>query len=192
MLRYAITDRSLFAGDEAFLAACRHVAAEADFLQLRERDWTASQLEDFGRQLSSASDKLLINHRLDVALALGCGIHLRSGAGEVTPEQAREAFRLAGQHGPVVSASCHTVEEVAAARSADIILFGPVFGKQVGNSQIAPPAGLELLRAACEAAAPAPVLALGGVTAGNAPECLEAGAAGVAGIRMFFAPQAVK
>jgi thiamine-phosphate pyrophosphorylase len=50
---------------------------------------------------------------------------------------------------------------------------------------VIPAQGLDQLRAACTVAAPTPVYALGGVTLENAPACVEAGAAGIAGIRLF-------
>jgi thiamine-phosphate pyrophosphorylase len=88
---------------------------------------------------------------------------------------------------PVVSKSCHSIEEVqrACADKIDLILFGPVFEKRVDGELAAEGVGLELLRKACEAAGDVPVLALGGVTAGNANLCLEEGAQGIASIRLF-------
>ena len=68
---------------------------------------------------------------------------------------------------------------------ADAILFSPVFGKQVDNRQVLEGMGLGALEAACRAAAPTPVLALGGVEPDTMEACLAAGAAGVAGIRLF-------
>jgi thiamine-phosphate pyrophosphorylase len=77
---------------------------------------------------------------------------------------------------------------VARARdsAASLILFGPVFEKRIGVKPIAAGAGLDLLRAACAAAAPVPVLALGGITQANTAACLAAGAAGIAAIRLFL------
>ena len=70
-----------------------------------------------------------------------------------------------------------------------MLLFAPVFGKWVDGIEVVPglgpELGLELLRLACLAAEDTPVLALGGVTAANAAECLKVGAAGIAGIRTF-------
>ncbi len=76
--------------------------------------------------------------------------------------------------------SCHTPTEVAdaAAQGADYVVFGPVFEKE-----LAAPAGLGALREACKQNIP--VFALGGVTMANAESCIQAGAAGVAGIRLF-------
>jgi thiamine-phosphate pyrophosphorylase len=103
---------------------------------------------------------------------------------------------------PIISLSCHTLDEVARAASASPnnrpthILFGPVFEKVVAESlpsqksiaskRIAAGIGLDLLRAACLAAQPIPALALGGITRANAASTLAAGAAGIAAIRLFL------
>ena len=103
------------------------------------------------------------------ALALGAGadgVHL---AGTPLPGAAgsvRNAFRSAS---PIISVPCHSLEDidVACGEQVDLILFSPVFEKlAVGFSQ--PAQGLEGLRLACAAARGTPVLALGGVTIGNA------------------------
>ncbi len=83
----------------------------------------------------------------------------------------------------MIAVSCHSPEEVvqAAANQATFAVFAPVFEKTgaPGTS----PAGLDALRQACRARIP--VLALGGVTLQNAESCLQAGAAGIAAIRLF-------
>ena len=83
----------------------------------------------------------------------------------------------------LVATSCHTAANVFRAESdkADFAVFAPVFGKK--GAAGTPPAGLAALREACWAKIP--VLALGGITIENAESCLDAGAAGVAGIRLF-------
>jgi len=80
----------------------------------------------------------------------------------------------------IIGVSCHTVDEVAqtAASPATFAVFGPVFGKNGAS-----PTGLAALREACRHKIP--VLALGGVTLENADSCLQAGAAGIAAIRLF-------
>jgi thiamine-phosphate pyrophosphorylase len=112
-----------------------------------------------------------------VALAAGLdGVHL--------PAHAVTAERVRGQvpAGFLIAVSCHRVAEVEAARGADFVVFGPVFATP-SKLAYGPPLGLDALREA--ARCPIPVLALGGVTADNAAECLAAGVAGVAGIRLF-------
>jgi thiamine-phosphate pyrophosphorylase len=195
--RYAITDRSLYIGTESDVrdALVRHTALWAaegiDYIQLREKDLPASTLIELARKiLDSIRDtpaRLLINSRPDIAVAAAAhGVHLTSAPGQLTPAQVRELYASANLPRPVVSISCHTLPEVEQARrNADIILFAPVFQKTVGGQLIAPGQGLEKLHAACRSAAPTPIYALGGVTLEDAPACLEAGAAGVAGIRLF-------
>lgn len=196
MIRCAITDRSQFPGNEADRAAA--VVAQAagwadlgvDYIQLREKDLPAAPLATLARAILAALNgsptQLLINARADVALATGAhGVHLTASSDELTPTQIRTLY--ANRPAPTISISCHTLEEVtrAAAANVDLILLGPIFEKSLQSQPIAPGIGLAILKAACIAAGTIPVLALGGVTAENLTACLEAGAAGIAGIRLF-------
>ena len=176
--------------DQCARLACEGVA----FLLVRERHLSAAALVALTRSIVSAvrsaapstSTRVLVSSRADIALAAGAdGLHLSSAPGELTPSQVRVILPRA-----IVSVSCHTVDEVRRARDqqASLILFAPVFGKWVKGIEVTSATGLDALRAAAQAADPTPVLALGGVSAANAPRCLAAGAAGVAGIRMFFDP----
>jgi thiamine-phosphate pyrophosphorylase len=195
MLRYAITDRTRLSGDEALLnQAARLAALNVDYLQLREKDLPAAALATLARAilttLKDSPTKLLINSRADIAIAARAdGVHLTSAPGELTPTQVRALYAHAHLPAPTVSLSCHTLEEVTRTANSppearpDLILFGPVFEKVGSDTTTC--TGLELLRASCLAAAPIPVLALGGVTAENTPACLAAGAAGIAAIRLF-------
>lgn len=198
MLLYYITDRSQFPGDEptrrAQLLERISAAARAgvDYIQPREKDLAARDLESLARaamqRLAGTPTRLLINSRSDVAIAAGAhGVHLR--ADDISPAGARRIFAVAGIAQPVIAVSCHTADEVRRAHveGADLVVFGPVFEKSGGQG-----VGLDRLRQACTAAGPMPVLALGGVTAENAAECVHAGAAGVAGIRLFQGDDVVR
>ena len=195
MLRCAITDRSYLIGD-----ASRWAEDGVDFVQLRDKALDAGNLAKLARAILAdlaqipetsflqRTPQLLINGRADIAVAVGAaGVHLTTHLDELTPEQVRRVFEIAGRPVPIVSVSCHTLEEVrrASATDADIILFGPVFEKRVGGEQVSVGVGLEALHAACVAAGEVPVLALGGITAELIEECLRMGAKGIAGIRLF-------
>lgn len=188
MLLYYITDRRQFAGDEAsrrraLLAKIVEAAGcGVDFIQLREKDMSTRELESLARDAVSAvrgnssRTRLLINSRTDVAIACAAdGVHLRSQ--DILRGEVRAVW---GGGLPVISVSCHAATDVerAAAGGADVALFAPVFEKQGASV-----AGLSALRAGCKHAIK--VLALGGVTLENARACVEVGAAGVAGIRLF-------
>jgi thiamine-phosphate pyrophosphorylase len=193
VIRYAITDEpGLYASEAELLQlAARWSDDSVNFVQLRARQMSAGPLTTLARKLIgvlSPQTKLLINGRADVAIAAGAaGVHLTAAPGELTPEQVRGVFALAGKPEPIISISCHTVEAAQRARAAaaDIILFAPVFEKRIAGALTVDGVGLEALRQICEAALPVKVLALGGVTPDNAPQCISAGAAGVAGIRIF-------
>lgn len=206
MIFYYITHRRQFAGreDEQRARLLEKIAEAAragvDFIQLREKDLPARELELLASEAvrrirehpGGRSTRLLINSRLDAAIAAGAdGVHLR--ADDVAASEARVIFSKAGVHAPIIGVSCHSLTEVRLAEShgADFAVFGPVFEKSGAAGQ-----GLAALRVACgqvpahgiEASVPAgrmPVLALGGVTEENAAACLVAGAAGIAGIRLF-------
>ena len=195
MLLYYITDRTQLPGNETERCArLLDKIAEAarcgvDYIQLREKDLRTRDLEALAREAmeriraSGGGTRLLINSRTDIALAVGAdGVHLRSR--DVAPDEVRKIWRAAGRSTePTVAASCHTQAEVVAAQEsgADFVVFGPVFEKK--DAIEAGASGLELLQTVCRNRIP--VLALGGVTFENAAMCAEAGAKGVAGIRIF-------
>jgi thiamine-phosphate pyrophosphorylase len=197
MLRYAITSRTVFPGDprqqlaELVAQASRWASAGIDCIQLREKDLPAATLAGLARSILKAlpvTTKLIVNSRPDIAIAVAAhGVHLPAAVGELTPSQVRHLYEAASLPPPVITVSCHTQGEVARARDSrvDAILFAPVFVKSTAGEMVIPAQGLDQLRAACTVAAPTPVYALGGVTLENAPACVEAGAAGIAGIRLF-------
>lgn len=199
MLLYAITARHLLGGTEperrrALLALAEKLAAEGlDYLQIREKDLPAADLAVLSDEIvhvvrqAGCHTRVLLNGPAEVALAARAdGIHLPSTAGPDAILAARRSFARSS-HDPVISVSCHTLMEIKQARDlgANLALFAPVFEKQTEGRTI-PGSGLAALAEACRAAAPMPVLALGGVTPQNAPACVRAGAAGVAAIRMFL------
>jgi len=203
-LLYYITDRVQFPGDEpARRRALLDKIAEAanagiDYIQLREKDLSTKELEQLASEAVSLIERLrtenrelrtrlLINSRTDVALAVGAdGVHLRSD--DISPRDVLQAVSRAG-HRPLttdhflVAVSCHSPSDVRRAESqgADFAVFAPVFEKKAAPGTQAQ--GLAALSEVCQAKLP--VFALGGVTLQNAQSCLEAGAAGVAGIRLF-------
>src|SRR5260370_15950056 len=125
---------------------------------------------------------------LDMAIATAAhGVPLPASASELTPAHVRGLYASANRPAPIITISCHTLEDVHRARinQADAILFAPVFEKKIASQTITPGQRLAHLRAACLAASPIPVYALGGVTLENAPDCLDAGAACIARIRLF-------
>ncbi len=198
MRMYAITDRRLLPGEhqpgrlsaeerEGLVRLAEGwAAAGVEIVQLREKDLRAPELTELARQMMVAiagRAKLLVNAGSPDAAAVvrsvgAAGLHL---PGRWRADQVGWA-RGTG----LVSAGCHSVGEVAVARTtgADMALLSPVYPTE--SHPDAPALGLEELAAACRTAGPMPVFALGGVTAENAEACIAAGAAGVAGIRTFL------
>ncbi len=199
MIRYAITNRLAFSGDDAarrtaLQQQAMYLAdAGVEYLQVREKDLP------FADAAALAADLLrLTGGRLRVLLnaswsgyaqvwPAGVGLHLSAAELGLLAAQ-----RNAPSHAlpAAVSAACHSLQGVEAARRfARLLLFAPVFEKRVDGVQVSAGSGLEALREVCRAAGPVPVLALGGVTPLNVERCMNAGAAGVAGIRLFLPPR---
>jgi len=188
--------------------------AGVDYIQLRERDLSTGALESLSLEAvrlllelraenPQMATKLLINSRTDVALAAGAdGVHLRSE--DISPQEVTAIWRkthvgTAAPGGPparpgataktqipsrpLIGISCHSAEQVRRAErnGASFTVFAPVFEKK--DTPSGKTTGLAQLREVCETKIP--VLALGGITLENAQSCLEAGAAGIAAIRLF-------
>lgn len=215
MLLCAVTSRILLADTEAeraekLVALAAHWAAGGvNFIQIRERGLAEAELLPLSSRIVQAvrharsATRVLINSSPGTA----CAIALQSGAdglhlpGGLDPEQLatavmqiRELWK--SRHKPTlsVSVSCHTATDIRAARAAGatLALFAPVFEKALPGAPSLSGQGLDSLARACAAARQPtrqpelPVLALGGVTLQNAAECVAAGAAGVAAIRLFL------
>ncbi len=167
----------------------RAVTAGVDWVQIREKDLATGPLEQLARAgvntAYGSSTRLLINDRLDVALAAGAGgVHL-GGASPPVADVKRWCAAGGAPQDFQVGASCHSLAEAREAERGDpdYLFFGPVFATP-SKADYGPPQGLGLLEQVCHSVR-IPVLAIGGVTLENAAECLAAGAAGVAAIRLF-------
>ena len=157
----------------------RVLAAGISTIQLRERDLSARELVALAREVrvitGSCNSQLLINDRIDVALALeGVGVHLRSNS--LPPSVAR---RLLGPQ-RLMGISAHSVEEAVQAESqgADYIVLGPIY-ETPSKQMFGPPLGIQTLEKACRLVR-IPIVGIGGVTAERAREMRRAGAFGVA------------
>ena len=181
LLRYYITDRKALGGTEALMRAIERAVMEGvDWVQVREKDLSARELGELVRRVKDAGKNAystLVNDRVDVALACGAdGVHLR--ADSIAPSRLR-AFTPAGF---LIGVSCHSAAEVRRAgdEGADFAVLGPIFASPGKAATL----GLRALHEAAHSAA-LPVLALGGVNHENTEACRRAGAAGIAGIRIF-------
>ena len=197
-----ITDRQQLRSVSLTAAIRETLHAGVDMVQIREKDLASRDLialvekalsaaRESGKAFEegtcglgpsepSARASVLVNDRLDVALAAGAqGVHLgiRSMPVQVVRRIAPRAF--------VLGVSCHSLSEAMAAESggADYLVLGPVF-ETPSKLRYGPPLGLETLRKTA-AQITIPVLALGGITVERVRPCLEAGASGIAGIRIF-------
>jgi thiamine-phosphate pyrophosphorylase len=166
----------------------RAAAAGAGWIQIREKDLDSRSLVELAHfavgETRENSVRVLVNDRLDVALAANAaGVHI--GENSMPLEAVTEWRRSTGRLDFLIGASCHSLESARAAErcGADYIFFGPVFATP-SKAAFGAPQGTERLREVC-ASVGIPVLAIGGVNVENARECMVAGAAGIAAIRLF-------
>ena len=185
MLHCYITDRrSLPPGVPLIDNIAANLAAGVEWIQIREKDLSARDLFDLTVQAlglpNPYKSKILVNTRVDVALAAGAaGAHLPAGS------PAPRVWRALTPPGFLIGVSCHSLDDVRAAedQGADYAVFGPVFPPRSKATGLEP-RGIEGLMQAVRAVR-VPVLALGGITATNAKDCIQAGAAGIAAISLY-------
>jgi thiamine-phosphate pyrophosphorylase len=170
------------------ITAGRGVAASVfdrvDWIQVREKEMPIRALTDMVRELTGRGPQIIVNTRVDVALAAGAqGVHLP--AGSIAPARIRA---LTG-HEFLIGVSCHSLADVERAEQegADYAYLSPIFASP-SKPGYGPSLGLDLLREACRRVR-IPVLALGGVDETNAPACVASGAAGFASISAFAASE---
>ena len=155
-------------------------------VQLREKDLPLRELLALATPLREATRKrearLVINDRVDVALAVGA-----DGVQRTHESLPVSVLRTIGGPGLTVGASVHSLDEArtAADEGADFIVFGPVFDTP-SKRPYGSPQGLDTLRRVTAAVA-TPVLAIGGITPARVPNVLAAGAAGVGVISAILA-----
>jgi thiamine-phosphate pyrophosphorylase len=154
------------------------VEGGATVVQWRMKDVPRVDVVERGRATRSLcarhSVPFIVNDDVEAALMLGAdGVHL--GRDDPGAENAKE-------HGLTLGLSAANLDEARAADGrADYIGAGPVWATP-SKPDADPPIGLDGLRELC-AAVSTPVVAIGGIDASNAAECIRAGAAGVAVIR---------
>jgi len=183
---YVVTDPRLV-GDRPLEAVCAAaLEGGARVLQLRDKEASTRSLLDQARRLLEICRRkgalFLVNDRVDVALAAGAhGVHL--GAQDMPPAEAR---RLLGPEA-VLGVSVRTPQEARAAleEGADYVAANLVFPTST-KTDLEGPLGLEGVRALREAV-PLPLVAIGGIHAGNAPQVIRAGADGVAVVSAVMA-----
>ncbi|MBZ5703391.1 MAG: thiamine phosphate synthase [Acidobacteriia bacterium] len=177
-------------GEAALLQALEGAAAAGvDWIQIREKELPGARLAALTRaalERAPRKSRIVVNDRLDVALAAGAGgVHL--GEESLPAEEVVRWLRSAAcaPRDFLVGVSCHALEAARAAEhaGADYVFFGPVFATPA-KAAYGAPQGLPRLGAVCRTLQ-IPVLAIGGITAENAAACLAAGARGIAAIRLF-------
>ncbi len=176
---YLVTDRTRTCGRRLLDVVEAALRGGVDAVQLRDKDLSARELFELACRLRGVCKRygarLLINDRIDVALAAGAdGVHLPVNS--FLPADAR---RLLGP-GALIGASSHSLAEAhaAAGDGADFVVFGPVFDTPSKRANGAP-GGLEALWQVARAVA-VPLLCIGGIDAERVESVCRQGVAGIA------------
>ena len=182
-----ITDRRQLRSVSLAAVIRETLRAGVDMVQIREKDLASQELMalvegalSVTSEPGKGSASVIVNDRLDVALAAGAkGVHLGTQSMPV------QVVRRLAPRPFVIGVSCHSLGEAMAAESggADYLVLGPIF-ETPSKLGYGPPLGLEMLRSVTSRIR-IPVLALGGITVERIRPCREAGASGIAGIRIF-------
>ena len=162
--------------------------AGVDWVQIREKDLSGrglAKLTEQAIQRAGSDSSVLVNDRLDVARAAGAaGVHL--GGNSLSPSEVRKLVNRGGARANfLIGVSAHSLEGAVQAEQAgaDYVIFGPVYTTP-SKASFGEPQGVQRLKEICKRLT-IPVLAIGGITVENAAECVGAGVAGIAAIRLF-------
>ena len=162
--------------------------AGVDWIQIREKDLSGRELAKLAGQAilgAGSGSSVLLNDRVDIACAAGAtGVHL--GENSLPVSEARKLVDKGGARANfLVGVSIHSFEAAMQAEQAgaDYVIFGPVYTTP-SKASFGEPQGVQRLKEICNRLT-IPVLAIGGITLENAGECVVAGAAGIAAIRLF-------
>ena len=192
-----VTDRRRLAGPSAsetraracLVAQARHAAdAGIDLLQVRERDLPAADLASIVRDLVAATGgsatRIVVNDRVDVAIACGAGgVHLRGDSIDAAAVRAIAGPRF------VIGRSVHSAQDAARAGGVDYLVAGTTFATD-SKPASAPLLGIDGLADVVRASR-TPVLAIGGVTEARVDAIAQTGAAGCAAIGLFVGGEGV-
>ncbi len=184
---YPITDRGI-SGLSHSRQVKELIAGGATLIQIREKDSPVGEwLDDAAeavRIAKLAGVQILVNDRVDVALAVGAdGVHL--GQDDLPPEAAR---RLLGDRS-IIGYSTHTLDQVREALNlpVDYVAFGPIFPTAT-KIDPDPVVGLENLSLMRSELSGLPLVAIGGINAGNVGSVIAAGADSAAMIGAILTP----
>jgi thiamine-phosphate pyrophosphorylase len=190
-LLYLVTDADLSRGrGHAFIVGAA-IRGGVSIVQYREKNASTRRMVEEAKELCrlcrAAGIPFIVNDRIDVALAVDAdGVHV--GQDDMPAALAR---RLVGKR-KILGVSAGSIEEArgAVVDGADYIGASPVFSTPT-KPDAPPPLGIEGLRAMARAVS-VPVVAIGGINAGNAMAMRDAGAAGVAVVSAIVAAEDVE
>lgn len=167
------------------------LAAGIDCIQIREKDLSARDCGSLTRSVlelqarHSSKSAIIVNDRVDVALTeKASGVHL--GERSIPVAEAKKFVASSAEQADfLLGVSCHSQGAALGGESAgaDYLIFGPIFATP-SKAQFGAPQGILRLAEICRSVK-IPVLAIGGISLENSAECLQAGAAGIAAIRLF-------
>lgn len=182
---YFVADPSLCEGRNVADVVAAAIRGGATIIQLRNKTDRLPKIEAQAREIlnvtRAANVPFLINDFIDIAFAVGAdGIHL--GQGDSSPAQARDILGRDALIGLTAFTPAHM--EAVKKRHVDYVGTGPFFPTQTDKGK--PVLGPENFTAIA-ALSPVPVVGIGGITAANAAEVIQAGAQGVAMMRAVSA-----
>ncbi|MCI9439970.1 MAG: thiamine phosphate synthase [Ruminococcus sp.] len=190
LLLYAVTDRSWLNGDTLYHQVEQAIQGGATFVQLREKELDEGDFLEEAREIQKLCQKyqipFVINDNVQIAVQIGAdGVHV--GQSDMKAGDVREKLGL----DKIIGVSAQTVEQALLAQKmgADYLGVGAVF--HTGSKADADNVSHDTLREICEAVE-IPVIAIGGIGAGNVMQLSGSGICGIAVISALFAQPDIK